>query len=114
MASQSPLSERRRSERVLIRIPVKIYAVGKDGQHINEASETVVVSRYGALLHVSSPLKHSSTMEIMNNFTQKTEKFRVVWVAEKPKDGKFDVGVEMVTPVEEFWGVHFPSKPIKR
>ena len=113
MGPEAPYSERRRGERVLIRIPVKIYAVGQDGQHLNEATETVVVSRYGALLPVSRPLKHASTIEVMNHFTQEVEKFRVVWVAEKPKEGKFDVGVELLVPREDFWGVRFPVRKRK-
>lgn len=110
MSSQALYSDRRRGERVMIRIPVKVYGLGKDGQHINEAAETAVVSRHGALLRVSTPLKHATTLELMNNFTQKTEKFRVVWVSEKPKDGKFDIGVELVVPNEDFWGVRFPER----
>jgi hypothetical protein len=110
MSSQPPISERRRGERVMIRIPVKVYGLGKDGQHVNEAAETAVISRHGALLRLSTPLKHATNLEILNTFTQKTEKFRVVWVAEKPKDGKFDIGVEFLHPQEEFWGVRFPER----
>ena len=110
MTLESAYSERRRGERVLIRIPLKIYAQARDGQHVNEPSETVVVSRFGALLRSSLPLRQSSTVEVMNNFTQEVEKFRVVWVAEKSKEGRFDVGVELVTPRANFWGVSFPTR----
>lgn len=110
MGSESPLSERRRGERVLIRIPIKISAIGTDGQHIHEASETVVVSRFGALLRVSTPLKHATLLEVMNSFTQQVEQFRVVWVADEAKEAKFDVGVELVNPREDFWGLSFPSR----
>ena len=113
MSSQASYSERRRGERLMIRIPVKVYALGKDGQHVNEAAETVVVSRHGALLRVSSALKHGTTLEVMNGFTQKIEKFRVVWVSEKPKDGRFDIGIELLSPQEEFWGVRFPERARK-
>jgi hypothetical protein len=109
MLSQPPLSERRRGERVMIRIPVKVYGLGKDGQHINEGAETAFVSRHGALLRVSTIFKQGSTMEVMNNFTQKTEQFRVVWASEKPKEGKFDIGIEFVSAPGEFWGVRFPD-----
>ena len=112
-SAESPYAERRRGERVLIRIPVKIYAIGKDGQHVNEPCETIVVSRYGALLRVSMPLKRTSTVEVMNSFSQEVEKFRVVWVAEKPKDGKYDAGIELVTAREDFWGVSFPTRAPK-
>jgi len=112
-SAESPYADRRRGERVLIRIPVKIAAQGKDGQNVNEPCETVVVSRYGALLRVSMPLKRSSNIELMNGFSQEVEKFRVVWVSEKPKDGKYDVGVELVTARDNFWGVSFPTRAPK-
>ena len=113
MSSDSSYSERRGGERVLIRIPIKLYALGKEGQHVNEPSETVVVSRFGAMVRASVPLKQTSTIEVMNNFSQEVEKFRVVWVADKPKDGKFDVGIELVRPREDFWGVSFPARARK-
>lgn len=113
MGSQAPMSERRRGERVLLRVPIKIYAIDHDNKHFNENAETVVVSRFGALIRTSVPLKHGSHMELMNNFTQDTEKFRVVWVAEKAKEGKFDAGVEILSPRDDFWGVRFPPRDRK-
>jgi hypothetical protein len=98
----------------MIRIPVKVYGLGKDGQHINEAAETAVVSRNGALLRVSTAFKQGSSMEVLNGFTQKTEKFRVVWASDKPKEGKFDIGIEFVTVGGEFWGVRFPDARDKK
>ena len=111
MATEPRVQERRRGERVLIRIPIKVYAIGKDGKHVNEPGETVVVSRYGALLRTSTALKPGSQLELMNNFTQEVEKFRVIWVSERPKEGHFDVGVEILAPRDDFWGIRFPQKP---
>jgi hypothetical protein len=110
MVSKASMSERRRGERVLLRVPVKIYALDHDNQHFNETAETAVVSRSGALLRTSVPLKQGSQMEVMNNFTQDTEQFRVVWVADKPKEGKFDIGVELLSPRDDFWGIRFPPR----
>lgn len=113
MASHAPMSERRRGERVLLRVPVKIYALDHDDQHFNEIAETVVVSRCGALIRTSVPVKAGSQMEVRNNFTQDTEQFHVVWVADKAKEGKFDVGVELLNQRDDFWGVRFPSRARK-
>jgi hypothetical protein len=113
MGSQPPLSEQRRGERVLLRVPIKIYALDHENKHINEAAETAVVSRFGALIRTSAPLKHGSHLEVMNTFTQDTEKFRVIWVSEKAKEGKFDVGVEILNPRDDFWGIRFPSRERK-
>ena len=107
------MSERRRGERVLLRVPVKIIALDHDNQHFNENAETVVVSRSGALIRTSVPVKAGSQMEVRNTFTQDTEQFRVVWVADKAKEGKFDIGVELLNPRDDFWGVRFPSRARK-
>lgn len=113
MSSHSPLSERRRGERVLLRVPIKVYAIDHDNQHFNETAETAVVSRFGALIRTSVPVKPASQMEVMNTFTQDTEKFRVVWVADKAKEGKFDAGIEIITPRDDFWGIRFPPRDHK-
>jgi hypothetical protein len=107
------MSERRRGERVLLRVPIKVYAIGHDNKHFHENAETAVVSRFGALIRTSVPIKPASQMEVMNTFTQDTEKFRVVWVAEKAKEGKFDVGIEIITPRDDFWGIRFPPRDRK-
>lgn len=110
---ESPLSDRRRSERVLLRVPIKIYGIAQDDSHLNEASETAVVSRLGALVRTSVPLKQGSQLEVRNNFSEESEKFRVVWTSEKPKDGKYEIGIEILTPRDDFWGVRFPPKERK-
>lgn len=106
-------TERRRGERVLLRVPIKVYATAHDGSHLNESAETAVVSRYGALIHTTLPLKMGSTLELRNNFSEETEKFRVVWVNEKAKEGKYDAGIEILTPRDDFWGIRFPPKDRK-
>jgi hypothetical protein len=114
MQTDLQLRERRRGERVLIRIPIKVFGLARDNKHITEDAETVVVSRTGALLRCHSALKTGGFVEVTNGFTQKGEKFRVVWVSEQPKQGFFDVGIEFVTPHDEFWGIRFPSLPGRR
>ena len=102
--------ERRSSERVLIRIPVKVYGVRTNGRHVNEAAHAIVVSRFGALLRVSSQLDPEITVDVLNGFSQEVEKFRVVWVSELPKEDQYDVGIEIVNPRDDFWGIRFPPE----
>jgi hypothetical protein len=114
MAAGGLPTNRRRGERVLLRIPVKIYAVGEDGKQFNEAAETAVVSRFGALVRLAVPVKRGSTMEVMNDYTGQIEKFRVAWRADVPREGKYEVGIEFLAPRDEFWGLRFPEAPPKR
>jgi hypothetical protein len=112
MASDPKVRERRRGERVLIRMPIKVYGIGKDGKHVNEDAEAIVVSRGGALLRATTPLKAGSSLEVRHGLSQQTERFRVVWVSERSKEGKYDVGIELQEPRDEFWGIRFP--PVDR
>lgn len=112
MASDLKTRERRRGDRVLIRVPIKIYGIGKDGKHVNEDAQAIVVSRTGALVRTVTPLKPGSSLEVRHGHSQQTERFRVVWVSERSKEGKFDAGIELHEPREEFWGIRFP--PVDR
>jgi len=113
MTTDLKLREKRRGERVLIRVPVHLQAVGEDDSKIIEPSETVVVSHFGALLRTTSRLKNGSSLSVTNGFTQETEKFHVVWVADKQTEGRWDTGVESDNPREDFWGIRFPPKDTK-
>lgn len=108
MASEPKIRERRRGERVLIRVAIKIYGIGKDGKHVNEDAEAVVISRIGALVRAVTPLKPGSSLEVRHGLSQETERFRVVWVGERAKEGRFDMGIELIETREEFWGIRFP------
>ena len=107
--NDSTFSERRRGERVLIRIPLKVHSMDPGEPHINEEAVAVVVSRYGALIRLSVAPKAGAALEVLNGFSHEVEKFRVVWVSPEPKDGRYDIGVELITRREDFWGVRFPG-----
>lgn len=109
-SSDPPVRERRRSERVLIRIPVVLFGLTTDNQHVSEDAETAIISRTGALLRAHTAFKPGGNLELTNGFSKDAEKFRVVWVSEEQKQGLFDLGVEMLTPRDDFWGITFPTR----
>jgi hypothetical protein len=113
MASELMLGDKRRGERVLIRVPVHIKAVAENGSQVAEPAEAVVVSRYGALLRTSTRLKNGTPLALTHGFSKETEQFQVVWAPEKPTDGKWDTGIEAKKPREDFWGIRFPPKDPK-
>ncbi len=100
--------ERRRSERVLIRIPIRVIGTDPAGKAVNTDAEAVVVSRHGALIRVNTELIPDSHIRITNVFTRKEELFRVVWVGERKAESGYDVGVELLKPSDVFWGISFP------
>ena len=108
MASEPKIYERRRGERVFLRISIRVSGTGKDGKRVNEAGQVAVVNRNGALIRLKTPLKPGSTTEVLNESTSENLIFRVVWVSERAREGQFDMGVELAEPREEFWGIRFP------
>lgn len=109
MSSEAPIYGRRRGERVLIRIPVTVRVHGA-AETSMEDTETLVVSQYGALLRFSQAPPLGTVVEIKNRFSDQVEKFRVAWVGESMQDGHYDVGVEILNPRGDFWGIQFPAK----
>jgi hypothetical protein len=100
--------ERRRAQRVMIRIPIQLQGMGHNGAAIDERGEAVVVSRCGALLQTASPLPSGAIFEVRNQFSRDVERFRVVWASGRQAGGQYDAGVELLTAREGFWGVKFP------
>jgi hypothetical protein len=110
MASARAMIERRRSSRVTMRIPIKILRGGVVNDCSNGSSEAVGVSRCGALLHVPFSPVLGSRIEIQNDFSKETREFRVVRISSPRPDGLFELGVEILDPARNFWGISFPDE----
>jgi PilZ domain len=109
MASARAMPERRRSSRLNIHIPVKVLSPTHTvDQHSDERAEAVAVSRTGALLRAPISPELGSRIEVLHGLSEERREFRVVQVSPKP-DGLFELGVEMLNPARNFWGVQFPD-----
>jgi hypothetical protein len=109
MATARAMIERRRASRVLIRIPIKVFSDGTQGQGLDTPAEAIAVSRFGALLRAPFSPTLGSRIEVLNGMSQETEEFRVVRVRDA-SDGIFELGIEILYPARNFWGVHFPDE----
>ena len=108
MPTEKDPREKRRSERVLIRVPIEVRGEAFDGSNFAGPGHTATVSRHGALVLLAVRLKPDSQLTLTNKFSQDTETFRVVWSAEKPSEGRYESGLEALAPREDFWGIRFP------
>ena len=114
MGTSSARVERRRSPRVLIRIPIKVFSNDGLGQPVLAAAEAVTVSRFGALLWAPIEPGLGTVIEVLNALNEEVKEFRVVRVVKSARDGVFELGVEMLQPLEGFWGIHFPNETSPR
>lgn len=95
---------------MVMRVPVEVRGTAQDGSVIEETAHTGVVGALGALVRTASPLKMGTEVALTNQFSQQTARFRVVWVGEEQTGGLWEVGIESLAPLDDFWGVRFPPK----
>jgi len=101
------MSNRRRSQRVLLRIPIQVMARGPDQVHVCEGTHTVVVSAHGGLIYLDLPVTLGQVIVVKNPETGEEQACRVAF-RNKNADGKTEVGLEFVQPAPHFWRVSFP------
>ncbi|MGB0034761.1 MAG: PilZ domain-containing protein [Candidatus Acidiferrales bacterium] len=109
MATARAMLERRRSSRVSIRIPVRVFDSENQGQPFDATAEAVAVSRTGALIRVPFSPALGSRIEVLNGNSQETRQFRVIRVSPRG-NGQFELGVEILYPSRDFWGVQYPDE----
>lgn len=100
---QKTAEERRRAQRVLLRISVTIQVAGK--QPIQGYTHTV--SATGAMIILSEPLAEGTKLTIENSKTGNKVEARVARAAQVTGEGAL-VPVEFMTAAPVFWNVFFP------
>jgi hypothetical protein len=105
--NHAPIPNRRRSQRVLLRLPLLVIARGPDKQHVSENAFTSNVSAHGALLLMSMRVELGQNILVRNTETLEEQFARVVH-ATPAAEGKTEVGVEFLKPAPKFWRISFP------
>ena len=101
-----PGEERRRSQRVIIRVPVTLV-VAENGQTLRIAAHTVAVNIHGAMLVCPRTLEADATLELVNDRTNEKVASRVTRVPRDSAEG-FLIPVEFTSPSPNFWQISFP------
>jgi hypothetical protein len=109
MASARAMLELRRSSRVRIHIPVKVVRSEAGSESHESPAEAISVSRYGALLRMPFLPALGSRIEILHGVSHEVREFRVISIKDKKDHGPFELGVEILYPARNFWGVEFPE-----
>jgi PilZ domain len=95
--------ERRRAQRVMLKMRVLIHLPGKPAIE----GTTHTVSENGAMLILPNPIPEGTKFSIENPKSQKTVEARVVRPPQVGHDGA-QVPVEFTTPSPAFWNIFFP------
>lgn len=108
--------ERRRSQRIVLRVPVRVYHSGKDNHPVYQETFTETVSSHGALIDMPDFLPMNSRLILTNLVTEEDIACKVVFHG-TTKEGQKQIGVEFLEASPKYWRVNFPppgEKPLKR
>jgi len=100
---------RRRSERVMLQIPVKVMAETHERVPIEEETHTLVVNAHGGLLKLKLELLQGQPITLVNPLNGMSHACRVVRI-DQPSPDYFAVAFEFDEPAPKFWPVTFPPK----
>jgi hypothetical protein len=98
--------ERRRSQRVIVRVPITLVLT-EAGQAAKITANTVAVNIHGAMVLCPRALDEGTKLELENGRTGEKIAARVTRGPRESSEG-FLVPVEFVTPSPNYWQITFP------
>jgi len=101
------LRRQRRSRRLPLSIPVRVYGRTTENRPFRDVTETNTVSVHGGLLTLAAKVQRGQTVLLVNAITEEERECRVVYVESKLW-GKRKIGVEFTNNSGDFWHV-YPS-----
>jgi hypothetical protein len=105
-----PDMNRRRSQRVILSLPVTIRAdAGSQGPPFQEATQTLVLNAHGALIGLAGKVEKGQKLWLTNSRTHEELLCHVMYVGPVSGD-KAQVGVEFNKPAPDFWRIAFPPE----
>jgi hypothetical protein len=101
------LGKKRRSKRLALSIPVRVYGRTPDNQPFRDITETSAVSVHGGLLPLGAKVQRGQKILLVHSVTEEERECRVVYV-EASLWSKRRVGVEFTDHKGDFWHVYPP------
>jgi hypothetical protein len=105
--SPSDGANRRRSERVMLRMSIIVETETAQREKLREETHTLVVNAHGGLLQLKMEVLAGQPVLLINPKSGAREAARVVRV-ENPPGGYIAVAFEFERPSPKFWPVEFP------
>jgi len=102
-------NSRRRSQRVLMQVGIKLNGRDAEGREFEEFTETLAINAHGALVLLAARVISGSKVRVKHNKTEEEQECRVVFLG-PARTGKREVGLEFSTPRPTFWRVAFPPE----
>lgn len=106
-ARPGSMAHQRRSQRILLSVPVIISGKRANGSSFSEPTQTVVVNAHGALLLLREPVVVGQVLNITNVATGEALACHVK-DTNLGQDEVPEIGIEFAQPSARFWRVSFP------
>jgi hypothetical protein len=100
---------RRRSQRVLMQVPVRIRGTDAQGKAVEEETKTLAINAHGALVLLQSRLTSGSKVQLQHKKTEEEHECHVAFLG-PVRSGKAEIGLEFSSPHPTFWRVAFPPE----
>lgn len=108
--SGGPEPSRRRSQRVILTMPVIVRTEdGLKDAAFEEQTHTLIVNLHGALILLAAKVVKGQKLRMKNKATQVEQVCQVASLGMK-SEGKTQVGVEFLKPSPDFWHISFPPE----
>ena len=101
----------RRSNRLTLRVPLRIYEPDTSKRFLVEEAHAVKVSLWGGLIVLKAPVNRNQQLVTVNQTTGETTDSRIVYLGPMVSGGSRArlVAIEFLRPSPGFWGVGFPQ-----
>jgi hypothetical protein len=103
------VSERRRSERFLLDVPLVVRGESAEQQPFEEQTFSISISTYGALVVLAHKVSVGQKLFLRNPETQYEAEGRVARLG-SAYGGLAQVGIEFPKPASELWTINPPLK----
>ena len=100
---------RRRSQRVLMQVAIRIRGVDAQGKTFEEFTETLAINVHGALILLEARTTSGATVKLQHKRTEEEQECHVVFLG-PVRGGRAEIGLEFSEPRPSFWRVAFPPE----
>jgi len=104
--------DRRRSQRVIIRVPVTLELT-KGGRMLKVSAYTIAVNIHGAMIICPDSVDSETKVEIINDRTRERASARVTRTPRQSAEG-YLIPLEFDKPFPMFWQISFPPSSVKQ
>ncbi|HEY3928593.1 MAG TPA: PilZ domain-containing protein [Candidatus Koribacter sp.] len=99
---------RRREERIIISLPVRLWGMDVNGKPFTQNASSVDITRLGARIQgVNCHIQHGDIIGVQH--ASDKARFRVIWVARPGSRNEGQIGVHCVEAGKYIWGTVQPS-----